>query len=189
MLYVNEGGNSSYMTAYPLVNSNYYVVAKTWYAEEMTRPGCVWTHSLLIPFDALNNMDDFKQLNNLFVRPVSIENLDSFLQTIDYELKNISPEDYIPLSVNRGIAGGILDSFVYDRNTPIYLKSMKDKELIEACLLSIMNVFPLAFLIEFSWCTGSAYKRKLNGAPLICHFFSQEINGPCAKVRGRVSHA
>lgn len=174
--YVNEGGESTYMTAYPLVNSNYYVVAKTWYAEEMKRPGCVWTHSLLIPFEALNIMDDFKQLNNLFVRPVSIENLDSFSQTIDYELKNISPEDYIPLSINRGIAGQILHSFVYNRNTPIYLKAIKDKELIEVCLLSIMNIFSLDFLHEFSWCTGSAYIRKLNGMPLTCQFFSRENN-------------
>lgn len=45
--YVN-GKDYSYLTFYSLDESNYYVVAKTWYASEMSRPGCVWTHSLLI---------------------------------------------------------------------------------------------------------------------------------------------
>ena len=60
------GGESSYVTAYPLKESGYYVIAKTWYADEMKRPGCVWTHSLLISFDVLNHIDDFKRLSILF---------------------------------------------------------------------------------------------------------------------------
>ena len=68
--YVAEGGSEpSYITAYPLKESGYYVIAKTWYADEMKRPGCVWTHSLLLPFDLLNDIDDFKRMLELFVRP------------------------------------------------------------------------------------------------------------------------
>lgn len=40
-----------YLTAYPLEGSGYYVLARTWFAHEMPRPGCVWTHSLLIRDD------------------------------------------------------------------------------------------------------------------------------------------
>ena len=41
-------GFEQYYTGYYLADENYYVVACTWYASEMNRPGCVWTHSLLI---------------------------------------------------------------------------------------------------------------------------------------------
>jgi hypothetical protein len=42
-------GFDEYLTAYPLPGTELFVLAKTWYAPEMQRPGCVWTHSLLIP--------------------------------------------------------------------------------------------------------------------------------------------
>src|SRR4051812_19331555 len=42
-------GFDEYLTGYPLPGSEFFVFAKTWYAPEMQRPGCVWTHSLLIP--------------------------------------------------------------------------------------------------------------------------------------------
>ena len=37
--YVNKKDDSSYLSAYPLSESGYYVLARTWYAEEMKRPG------------------------------------------------------------------------------------------------------------------------------------------------------
>ena len=40
--------DSSYITAYPLSDGKHYVVAKSWYADDMERPGCVWTHSLIL---------------------------------------------------------------------------------------------------------------------------------------------
>ena len=48
--YINPQDEADYITIYPLKNSEYYVISKTWYANEMKRPGCVWTHSLLISF-------------------------------------------------------------------------------------------------------------------------------------------
>ena len=39
---------SGYLTGYPLSGAGKYVLARTWIAGEMSRPGCVWTHSLII---------------------------------------------------------------------------------------------------------------------------------------------
>lgn len=39
---------SGYLTGYPLEGAGKYVLARTWAAPEMPRPGCVWTHSLII---------------------------------------------------------------------------------------------------------------------------------------------
>lgn len=40
-----NGRFDNYITCFPLVKDGYYVFSKTWYADEMTRPGCVWTHA------------------------------------------------------------------------------------------------------------------------------------------------
>ena len=37
-----------YYTGYPVDGGRKYVLAKTWYAHEKLRPGCVWTHCLFI---------------------------------------------------------------------------------------------------------------------------------------------
>ena len=50
-------GFERYFTGYSL-NDERIVLACTWYAEEMKRPGCVWTHSLIF------NVHDF--FYNLF---------------------------------------------------------------------------------------------------------------------------
>ncbi len=44
-----QPGFDEYLTGYSLAGTEYFVFAKTWYAPEMQRPGCVWTHSLLVP--------------------------------------------------------------------------------------------------------------------------------------------
>src|SRR5262245_53670958 len=37
-----------YLTGYPLGSAGRYALACTWPAPEMGRPGCVWTHTLLL---------------------------------------------------------------------------------------------------------------------------------------------
>ncbi|SFO48857.1 hypothetical protein [Sphingomonas sp. OK281] len=58
-----------YLTGYPLADSGKYVLARTWAAPEMNRPGCVWTHSLLIDFADLARLRSAGDLLDLFRRP------------------------------------------------------------------------------------------------------------------------
>lgn len=62
-------GFEEYVTGYPLASINSYALAKTWYAPEMRRPGCVWTHTLLIPDGALAEISFLGSLLDLFRRP------------------------------------------------------------------------------------------------------------------------
>src|SRR4051812_28778006 len=64
-----QKGFESYLTGYPLLESGYYVFARTWLAPEMSRPGSVWTHSLLIPLDLFGELDDAAVLMSLHHRP------------------------------------------------------------------------------------------------------------------------
>lgn len=60
-----------YLTGYPLQESAKYVVSRTWPAPEITRPGCVWTHSLLIAFSDLPALSSADAILSLFARPHS----------------------------------------------------------------------------------------------------------------------
>lgn len=171
-----DGGESSYVTAYSLQESGYYVIAKTWYADEMKRPGCVWTHSLLIPFDILNHLDDFKRLTNLFKRPSLDGCLDEYSRTIEYENKNYSADDYKPVSVDRKIESSVLQIFLNNGNDAVVFEPQRDNKLLEEALLAVMNTLPQQILQRISWCTGTAYIRKLNGLPLTCQFVSRSNN-------------
>ena len=162
--YVAPGdGDSSYVTAYPLVESSYYVIAKTWYAEEMRRPGCVWTHSLLIPFDTLNSLDNFRRISSLFVRPDAESSYDNYSHTIKYENKNYLPNEYEPLAEDREKTTTILLSMINADSKDVMMRAVKNNQTVEKLLLSVMNILPLAMLKHVSWCTGTAYLRKLYG--------------------------
>lgn len=169
-----DSGDSSYLTAYPLKGSNYYVVAKTWYADEMKRPGCVWTHSLLISIDDLDSVDDFSRLRTLFVRPKSAGTLDNYSHTIEYDNRDSSENDYEVLKVDRILALQALLCFINAECSSVGTEVLKDKDVMERLMLSVMNVLPQKFLIRLSWCTGTAYQRKLNGIPLTWQFLTRD---------------
>ena len=58
-----------YLTGYPLPELTMYALARTWAAPEMPRPGCVWTHTLLIDFADLAALPDPGAVMALFRRP------------------------------------------------------------------------------------------------------------------------
>ena len=61
--------DNGYLTGYPLIESKMYALARTWAAPEMPRPGCVWTHTLLIDFADLATLTDPASVMSLFRRP------------------------------------------------------------------------------------------------------------------------
>ncbi|MCQ0034324.1 hypothetical protein [Burkholderia glumae] len=61
--------NESYLTIYPLRSASRHVIARTWPAGRNFRPGSVWTHSLILDYQALALMDDLVGLRALFERP------------------------------------------------------------------------------------------------------------------------
>lgn len=62
-----------YLTGYPLEKSGKYVLARTWAAPEMPRPGCVWTHSLIIENADLARLMSAQPLLDTFARPTGTD--------------------------------------------------------------------------------------------------------------------
>jgi hypothetical protein len=154
-----QGDDSSYLTCYPLLDSPYYVVAKTWYASEIERPGCVWTHSLLIDLGSMNYFFDFLSLLVLFKRPDK-RNIDSFNEPIIIE-KAIERErmdlqyDVMP-SLNYWLF------LLYSHQRPLLLTYQGNALTSQRFVLSLMNHVPKAMLQGMSLCSGSGRLRKFD---------------------------
>ena len=62
-------GSEGYLTGYPLAESGFFALGRTWAAPEMSRPGCVWTHTLLVEFTDLGALETLGDLLLAFRRP------------------------------------------------------------------------------------------------------------------------
>lgn len=62
-------GSNGYWTGVPVPKIGRYALMRTWPAPEMSRPGCVWTHVLLLEPSVLENVSDLSALVQLFSRP------------------------------------------------------------------------------------------------------------------------
>jgi len=83
--------DDGYLTGYPLPASGFYALAKTWAATEVSRPGCVWTHTLLLSFEDLALCPGMSGLNRYFRRPKTGDlGNDGYRQPIDVQLEGES---------------------------------------------------------------------------------------------------
>ncbi len=175
-------GFSEYLTGYPLASDGYYALAKTWYAPEMERPGCVWTHTLLIKFDFLNEIDNSINLLNLFRRPEEALNIEDYNNPIDYSLIS-SNMNYLKSNNIAANKLKYLFSSVYKEENPVILPSESSKEYQESILL-LWQYQWLGLQKDFSFCTGSLANRKLDKKI----FDMQIVPYPLSKSIGRSDH-
>ncbi|MCR1795577.1 hypothetical protein, partial [Leptospira sp. id769339] len=71
-----------YWTGLPLNSIKHYSLMRTWSAPEMDRPGCVWTHVLLISFQDLARFVNLGDIRNYFIRPSSILDFKDYNKTL-----------------------------------------------------------------------------------------------------------
>lgn len=63
--------STGYLTGLPLPAARAYALMRTWPAPEMSRPGCVWTHAVLIPFSEMARFSDMSVLLSVLSRPTT----------------------------------------------------------------------------------------------------------------------
>lgn len=74
----------SYYMGYSINDGTQYVIAKTWYASEMSRPGCVWTHSLIFAIEDVSKIKNFQDVIAAFRRPEK-NNYKKYYEKIEFE--------------------------------------------------------------------------------------------------------
>lgn len=170
--YVGVNNERDYITAYPLDESPYYVVAMTWYADGMRRPGCVWTHSLLIHKDDLAKITDFCNLLYLFEVPLT-ENYES------YSKPRAFVEDAKEAVTHLTEIGENRVAEVYESlfSTPAsFILSEFTSHQNQELLLTLFNYVPTDILKNKSVCSGTAAPRAYDGQYLSLQFVTHDGN-------------
>jgi hypothetical protein len=161
-------GFELYLTAYPLPSEDTYVIARTWYAPEMQRPGCVWTHSLLIPKHDLGKIGRGQSLLRLFHRPASISAIVSYGTRLVFDDESDQQDDsanpeYKP---SDDLALEALMRSVYGQTEkPVYVLARHPREH-ESMILALWSQQWPQLRGAFSFCTGALASRTLGGKPL-----------------------
>ncbi|MBW8683517.1 GAP1-N1 domain-containing protein [Chitinophaga rhizophila] len=149
-----EKGFTEYITGYPLAGSKFYAFSKTWYADEMPRPGCVWTHTLLIDLSVLWMINNLSLLSSLFRRP-SESMYNSYNNSIQLNLAQVSennPDDSVFFP--------FVSCQLYNGDRPLIIYSDSAKQLESAILQTWLFQWP-RLRRHFSFCTGSISPRRL----------------------------
>jgi hypothetical protein len=71
-----------YWTGFPLRAARAYALMRTWPAPEMPRPGCVWTHVLLVGSADMARFPDMQALARLATRPNGLSSISKYDQSI-----------------------------------------------------------------------------------------------------------
>lgn len=148
-------GFEKYYTGYKL-DSNKIVLACTWYANEMSRPGCVWTHSLIfdsIPSNINNTIGD---IFSLFKRPCINDEFDYYEKSLYMNAdKEIKLDDERLQYIIWCVWGNKRPIIVFNDNSEEYVNEIIYLFMIQNDLLDS----------DFSFCTGSvslrSYERKV----------------------------
>lgn len=140
-----------YLTGYALPESEKYVLAKTWYADDMERSGCVWTHSLIFDIGDIAYMRFTREILQLFHKPE----------------KKARDEYMVPIKLLEMKSEANLDQLqyvlytIYASNKPRYVE-IEDISYDESVLLAI-SCMPKSLLLQFSFCTKSLVNRYVAG--------------------------
>lgn len=147
-----QPGFSSYLTGYPLVDGGYYCFARTWSAPEMPRPGCVWTHTFLIPIVELGSIANFGAIAQSFRRPRGFDEAD-YAKAV-----HVALEGATELGINRVAAARILNELYGAGTSPVSLGAENASDL-EDTVIAILNQQWPRLRRSFSFCTGALGQR------------------------------
>jgi GTPase-associated protein 1, N-terminal domain type 1 len=153
-----------YITGYMLPSNAHFVLAKTWYAAEMKRPGCVWTHSLLLSPDALKAIRNAKELLPLFVRPslnLAFRYSDR-LELPQAVFHNAEFQEDLPQETETHC---VLEE-LYGVDKGSVGLAVTSGTLMESFLLMLWSQLWPELRTNMSFCSGSLSLRVLNGRPL-----------------------
>jgi GTPase-associated protein 1, N-terminal domain type 1 len=94
------GSSDSYWSGLPMPKLGRFVLMRTWPAPEMSRPGCVWTHALLLDTAIFEELQDLSALRQLTRRPDGLGGYSLYSQLLELSTADSNPS---PISRTEGI--------------------------------------------------------------------------------------
>lgn len=155
-------GFEEYLTGYPLESRRLYALAKTWYASEMPRPGCVWTHTLFITFECLGQIPNLHSLTHLFRRPQITKNFKGYSAAIPVDSIDALPT--LNQESNRTQISE-LSAALYKEKNNFILIGVPNSCSYEDSIFRIWSQQWPQLRSAFTFCTGALSARGFNGKP------------------------
>ena len=162
------GKDHSYITAYRLEDSGLYVVAKSWYAPEMERPGCVWTHSLLFNPSELTPAFDFRNLQKYFLRPKKGD-YGTYNKPIEINDDDVTPEKWEGKRPDKVSLMFILSTLLTGEER-FYMKVELESLWYQQLCLTLLQFLPLEILNRITMSSGGASPRKIEDELITMQF-------------------
>jgi len=159
-------GFEEYITGYPLQELSAYVFARTWYAPEMPRPGCVWTHTLFIRAADLALVEDCSVLRRYFRRPTRAGgNWSSYEKKLIAQVSGSEKDyDYRATFSSMSSDSDILSGLYGRPDAPVFVPSETSREYEDLVLKMWSQQWP-RLRRTFRFCTGSIESRFFEGRP------------------------
>jgi hypothetical protein len=148
----------SYLTGYPLRSENLYAFAKSWYAREMKRPGCVWTQTFLIKFNDLGKIPDLQELVKLFIRPKEL-NFDHYNTSIELDFNLLLTKS--EKLKNRDINLSLYTNVYEHPDASLIIPSSSPLPYEDDILNLWSNQWP-RLRRNFSFCSGAMALKNIN---------------------------
>lgn len=156
-------GFEKYITGYPLNEDGYYAINATWYAGEMNRPGCVWTHSLLIAMENISELASCFNLDDYFLRPDLTDKL------VSQYSKPLVIEECINtknlLSYDQKTMMAMVLEAVLSENSPAFIEAESSNQFNIILPFLFLKLGDL-FFKQISFCTGSLSSRSIQNKSL-----------------------
>lgn len=149
-----QPGFDEYLTGYLLPGSDFFVFAKTWYAPEMQRPGCVWTHSLLLSREQLAQTSASGLVSKLR-RPQQdgVETAATAAVELEEDLGPGNVAGFAEQTTGAALVGAVLG-----QARPVIV-TVENAVQLERAILRLWELWP-----RFSFCTGALMPRSVAGA-------------------------
>jgi hypothetical protein len=163
-------GFEEYITAYPVPGEGSYAITKTWYASEMQRPGCVWTHGLIFATSELSTLRSLTDILPYFRRPI-----DQVVQGYDAPLLvKPQPTDENDLRLHPEDAAALLACLYGVPKSAILVPASDSKTYEQLACAAWSQQWP-ALRSSFRFCTGSLAGRTLGSLPFDLQVVPQRI--------------
>jgi hypothetical protein len=167
-----RSGYESYLTGYPLSGGTIYCLARTWFAPELPRPGCVWTQTFLMKAEDLARITDFDQVNELFHRPTAPSELGGYCRRLMFDQKTAAVQSRLSIDGQSTLRA------LYDGGKMVVLSS-ESSLLYEPLLLAIFEQQWPRLRRSFRFCSGALSLRDTEfelsvSPPEATHSLSEE---------------
>lgn len=149
-------------TGIPVPETDYYALFQTWPAPEMPRPGCVWSHVLLVELSTIARIEDLSLLRKLFRRP-DFALQTSFSSYIDeLELDQAKLVENKQAAIDRTRARALLDALYGNPAHGIVVLDQTSQPWEEIVFAIWSQQWP-RLRRNFSFSTSSLGDRRLAG--------------------------